>query len=339
MRKRENDHHCVAEILYPELEEYGELAGNLLQENYRAALTTDFYTMKAGEQTFVPDLTFHGYRYIEITGLDEALPAENLKSLVISSIDNTAAYDSSNELVNRLFLNGQNSEASNYITLPTDCPQRNERMGWMGDANVYALAGSYNADTYQFLRQWLNCVRESQGEDGMTSHTSPNYPSYDAETGSVEVGGMSFGITWNSAIVFIPYYLYQQYGDTTIIDENIDAIYKYMENLEKNPLTYGGRCADYRNSAYLTDRFPLRSSFRGNYRRLNAWKCNVYVLSGRSFADGRGHWPDREKQKNIRPCMRQRRRHGIRFTLMKKPEKAVRQMERSFIRRLPMHLR
>ncbi len=67
-----------------------------------------------------------------------------------------------------------------------------------------------------------------------------NYPSYDAETGSVEVGGMSFGITWNSAIVFIPYYLYQQYGDTTIIDENIDAIYKYMENLEKNPLTYGG---------------------------------------------------------------------------------------------------
>ncbi len=229
----------VAEILYPELEEYGELAGNLLQENYRAALTTDFYTMKAGEQTFVPDLTFHGYRYIEITGLDEALPAENLKSLVISSIDNTAAYDSSNELVNRLFLNGQNSEASNYITLPTDCPQRNERMGWMGDANVYALAGSYNADTYQFLRQWLNCVRESQGEDGMTSHTSPNYPSYDAEMGSVEVGGMSFGITWNSAIVFIPYYLYQQYGDTTIIDENIDAIYKYMENLEKNPLTYG----------------------------------------------------------------------------------------------------
>ncbi len=66
----------MAEILYPELEEYGELAGNLLQENYRAALTTDFYTMKAGEQTFVPDLTFHGYRYIEITGLDEALPAE-----------------------------------------------------------------------------------------------------------------------------------------------------------------------------------------------------------------------------------------------------------------------
>ncbi|MDC7287522.1 glycoside hydrolase family 78 protein [Blautia schinkii] len=229
----------VAEILYPDLEEYGELSGNLLQENYRAALTTDFYTMKAGEQTFVPDLTFHGYRYIEITGLEEAIPAENLKSLVLSSIDNTATYDSSNELVNRLFLNGQNSEASNYITLPTDCPQRNERMGWMGDANVYALAGSYNADTYQFLRQWLNCVRQSQGGDGMTSHTSPNYPSYDPETGVVNVGGMSFGITWNSAIVFIPYFLYQQYGDTTIIDENMDAIYKYMENLEANPLTYG----------------------------------------------------------------------------------------------------
>ena len=229
----------VAEILYPDLEEYGELSGNLLQENYRAALSTDFYTMKTGEQTFTPDLTFHGYRYIEITGLDEALPAENLKSLVLSSIDNTATYDSSNELVNRLFLNGQNSEASNYITLPTDCPQRNERMGWMGDANVYALAGSYNADTYQFLRQWLNSVRQSQGEDGMTTHTVPNYPSYDPETGVVNISGMSFGITWNSAIVFIPYFLYEQYGDTTILDENMDAIYKYMENLEANPLTYG----------------------------------------------------------------------------------------------------
>ena len=85
---------------------------------------------------------------------------KNLKSLVLSSIDNTATYDSSNELVNRLFLNGQNSEASNYITLPTDCPQRNERMGWMGDANVYALAGSYNANTYQFLRQWLDTVQK-----------------------------------------------------------------------------------------------------------------------------------------------------------------------------------
>lgn len=228
----------VAEMLYPELDEYGDLAGNLLQENYRAALTTDFYTMKKGEQTYVPDLTFHGYRYIEITGLKQALPAEYVKSLVLSSIDNTAAFDSSNELVNRLFKNGQNSEASNYITLPTDCPQRNERMGWMGDANVYALAGSYNANTYQFLRQWMNCVRQTQGEDGMTGHVSPNYPSFDTETGEVKVGGMSFGITWNSAIVFIPYFLYQQYGDTTIVQENIDAIYSYMENLEGKPLSF-----------------------------------------------------------------------------------------------------
>lgn len=116
-------------------------------------------------------------------------------------------------------------------------------MGWMGDANVYALAGSYNANTYQFLRQWLDTVRASQGEDGMTTHTSPNYPSYDAETGEVNISGMSFGITWNSAIVFIPYFLYEQYGDTSILNENMDAIYKYMENLEANPLTYGAEDA------------------------------------------------------------------------------------------------
>ena len=228
----------VAEILYPELEEYGDLAGNLLQENYRAALNTYFYTMKDGEQTFVPDLTFTGYRYLEIAGLDEALPLENVKSLVLSSLDMTAAYESSNPLVNRLFINGQNSAASNFITLPTDCPQRNERMGWMGDANVYTLAGSYNTNTYQFMRQWLNCVRESQGEDGMTALTSPLYPTYDPASGIVPRYGVSFGITWNSVPVFVPYYLYLQYGDDTIIRENLESIFSYMELLASRPLTY-----------------------------------------------------------------------------------------------------
>ena len=228
----------IAEMLYPDTEEYGELAGNMLVENYRAALNTYFYTMKDGEQTFFPDLCFTGFRYIEIAGLDEALPLENVKSVAISSVDMTATYDSSNELANRLFKNGQNSAASNFITMPTDCPQRNERMGWMGDANAYALAGSYNGDTYGFMRQWLKAVREEQDDAGMTTGTAPSFPPYNPFTGEVYKFGVSFGVLWNSVSIYMAYYLYEQYGDLAIVRENLDSMVKYLDNLQSKPLVY-----------------------------------------------------------------------------------------------------
>ena len=119
-----------AEILYPDLPEYQEqgLVGTMMVENLRAALCTDFFIAGEGDQEFEPHFTFHGYRYIEISGLKKELPAENIKTEVISSVNMTATYDSSNENVNRLFKNVQNSQTSNFLSLPTDCPQRNERL-------------------------------------------------------------------------------------------------------------------------------------------------------------------------------------------------------------------
>jgi len=230
-----------AEVLYPETEEYiaAELDGELMVENYRAALVTDFYTMKDGENIIAPDLTFHGYRYIEITGLDEALPLDNVQMQVLSSLDATGTYESSNDLANQLFKNITNSTTSNYISIPTDCPQRNERMGWTGDAQIFALTGSYISDTYNFMETWMDSVRADSGENGMSAQYSPSLTAYDVTTTDlIEHKGMSFGITWNAVAVTVPYNLYMQTGRTDIIEENKDNIYTYVNTLIAKPFTY-----------------------------------------------------------------------------------------------------
>ena len=244
-----------AEILYPELDEYTEknIDGTLMVENYRAALVTDFYTMKKGENVYTPDLTFHGYRYIEISGLGKELPAEYVQMQVLSSLDAAVTYVSSNELVNQLFKNITNSTTSNYLSIPTDCPQRNERMGWTGDAQVFALTGSYIADTYGFLSEWMDTVRADSGESGMSSQYAPAFRPYDVNgSDSIEHNGQSFGITWNAVAVTVPYNLYMQTGDVSIVEENIDNVIAYVDTLINTPLTYKDSDGNNKEDARLT---------------------------------------------------------------------------------------
>ena len=143
---------------------------------------------------------------------------------VLSSVDATGSYTSSNELANQLYRNITNSTTSNYISIPTDCPQRNERMGWTGDAQIFALSGSYVADTYNFMDQWMNSVRADSGETGMSSQYSPAFVAYEPGAESIEHTGQSFGITWNALAVTVPYNQYIQTGRLEIVEENIDNI-------------------------------------------------------------------------------------------------------------------
>ena len=244
-----------AEILYPELQEYIDqgVNGMLMVENLRSALATDFYTMKDGGQAFCPDLTFHGYRYIEITGLDEPLPAECVGMKVLSSLDATATYESSNEQVNRLYQNIVNSTTGNYLSIPTDCPQRDERMGWTGDAQVYALSATYVADTYPFMRQWMDTVRADCGETGMSSQYCPAFVAYDIDNDdTVSHKGQSFGITWNCLVVTIPYNLYMQTGDKAIVRDNYENICDYVDHLIDTPLKYKNADGDKLEEPRLT---------------------------------------------------------------------------------------
>ncbi|MGM0903514.1 MAG: glycoside hydrolase family 78 protein [Bacillota bacterium] len=233
----------TGEILYPDLPEYQDMNGSsmvgmILTENLRSALSTDTYILKGDSngETYQPRFTFHGYRYLEITGLDEPIPVEDVKGVVLSSITElTGSYETSNPLVNQLFSNITRSQLGNFLSIPTDCPQRDEREGWTGDAQVFARTATYNADLSQFFARYTKTLRDSQNEtNGSYTNTAPNY------------GGTSaLGLAWAAAGVIVPWETYQQYGDTRLIEEHLDSMVDWIEYLREAKLS---------GSDYLTSR-------------------------------------------------------------------------------------
>lgn len=210
----------VAEVLYPDLPDSGENVGMIMQENLRAALNQDNYITKEGDQVIQPRFTFHGYRYLEITGIDEALPLEAVNTQVISSIDElTASYETSNEQVNKLFDNITWSMRSNFLSIPTDTPARNERMGWGGDISVFAETSTYLANVNEFLDRHLLALRDMQEDSGRFTDVAP-------------VGGGFGGILWGSAGLTVAWEAYQQFGDTQLLADHYDAMADYMAFLD-----------------------------------------------------------------------------------------------------------
>lgn len=235
----------TGEMVYPDLPEYRDMNGSsmvgmILTENLRAALSTDTYTLKGDPEgeTYQPRFTFHGYRYLEITGIDEALPLENVKGIVLSSIkDLTGTYETSNADINQLFKNITRSQLGNFLSIPTDTPARDERMGWLGDAQVFARTATFNADVHQFFARFTQTMRDSQAADG----GYPNYaPSYVVNP---QRGGW---LAWAAAGVIVPYETYQQYGDTTLIEEHYESMKRFIDGIHE-----GGKIQGYQ---YLTNR-------------------------------------------------------------------------------------
>ncbi|MEQ8415665.1 MAG: family 78 glycoside hydrolase catalytic domain [Imperialibacter sp.] len=204
-----------AEVKYPSLDEYGNNVGMIMLENIRAALTQDTWILKGGDQTIQPRFTFHGYRFLEITGIEKALPLESVKGMVVSSIQELASsYQTSNDLVNKLWENITWSMRGNFLSIPTDTPARNERMGWSGDINVFSGASTYLADNDLFLRRHLLAMRDIQREDGRFTDVAP-------------VGGGFGGTLWGSAGIIVAWETYQQYGDVELLREHYGAMKRY----------------------------------------------------------------------------------------------------------------
>lgn len=205
-----------AEVRYPDMPEYAGLEGMLMLENIRAAMAQDVYIARGGKETVAPRFTCHGYRFVEITGIDRALPLASVKGTVISSVDSLmSSYETSNSKVNRLWRNIVWSTYGNFLSIPTDCPQRNERMGWMGDISVFSRTATYLADAPQFLRRYLLAVRDLQREDGRFEDIAP-------------IGGGFGGMLWGSAGVTVPWECYVQYGDRALLEEHYPAMKRYV---------------------------------------------------------------------------------------------------------------
>lgn len=210
-----------AEMKYPDLPEYKESVNLIMLENIRAAMAQDIYITKGGSETIQPRFTFHGYRFVEITGIENALPLESVKGLVLSSIQKLSSnYSTSNVKVNKLWENITWSTYGNFLSIPTDCPQRNERLGWSGDISVFSRSATYLSDVAQFLRRHMLAMRDVQREDGRFTDVAP-------------LGGGFGSILWGSAGITVPWELYQQYNDKVLLTEHYDAMKAYVEYLKR----------------------------------------------------------------------------------------------------------
>ena len=197
--------------------------GTLYTTNLRKARCIDTYTLdQDGRVTLEPHFTFHGFQYAEISGIDGPLPLEYVTGVAIqSAIEPAGQFECSEPLLNQLFHNIVWGQKSNYLEIPTDCPQRDERMGWTGDAQFFMPTALFNMDSGAFFTKWLvDLVQDSQLEDGSFADVAPH----------VALGGGS--VAWGDAAMTCTYQLYRYYGDTGIIHAHFPNLVRGMEFLE-----------------------------------------------------------------------------------------------------------
>ncbi|WP_447910203.1 family 78 glycoside hydrolase catalytic domain [Brevundimonas bullata] len=208
--------------------------GHVDQSNLRAARAALVYTLKgdpAGE-TYEPRFTYFGFRYVEVEGFEEAMgrapTADDIEGIAVSSnLTETGHLRIANPVIHGLWRNTLWSQRSNFFGVPTDCPQRDERLGWTGDANVFWDAAAFNMDVAAFTERFTGDVRDAQGPRG-------EFPDY-APAGWQDLGlGASPG--WADGGVILPWTAWQRYGDTAVVDQNWAAMTRYQGFiLEHNP--------------------------------------------------------------------------------------------------------
>jgi alpha-L-rhamnosidase len=201
--------------------------GSLYTENLRTALATDKFALAGkGRETLEPHFTFHGFRYAEITGYPETLKADDLRAIVVGS-DNppTGSFESSDADLNRLYNNIVWSQRGNFLSVPTDCPQRDERLGWMGDAQVFSPTAARNADVAAFFTKWLVDVNDGQSTNGDFADVSPRV--------SRPQPAMP---VWGDAGVIIPWVMFETYGDKAFLANNYPCMARWVDFSEQRAL-------------------------------------------------------------------------------------------------------
>jgi alpha-L-rhamnosidase len=199
--------------------------GTLYVENLRTAKATDRFTLAGkGVEEFTPQFTFHGFRYAELTGLPSAPDKDAVSALVLhTAAPFTAEMKTGSAMINQLWSNIVWGQRSNFVGVPTDCPQRDERLGWMADAQVFWRTASYNMDLAAFSRKFGGDMRGTQAGTAF-------YGIYAPGTWSENTG---YGAGWSDAGVIIPWTSWLQTGDTSVIDENWAGMEKYLDQIEK----------------------------------------------------------------------------------------------------------
>jgi alpha-L-rhamnosidase len=199
--------------------------GELCTELLRNATATDRYTLRGdGVETWEPRFTFHGFRYAEISGWPGRLDPDDVTAVVChSDMERTGWFECSNDRVNRLHDNIVWGMRGNFVDVPTDCPQRDERLGWTGDLQVFAPTASFLYDCAGLLASWLRDLAADQGDDGVVPVVVPNIAKF------LDFGFPSAG--WSDAAVVVPWVLYQRFGDLGVLRDQYPSMRAWVEHI------------------------------------------------------------------------------------------------------------
>ncbi|CAN5223312.1 alpha-L-rhamnosidase [soil metagenome] len=206
--------------------------GTIYTENLRSARQVDTYILKGdGEEVYEPRFTFHGFRYVEVTGYPGELPLGAVTGRVVhSATPSSGSFECSSPMVSRLQENIVWGQRGNFLSIPTDCPQRDERLGWTGDAQVFVRTASFNMDVAAFFGKWMVDVEDAQSPEGAFPDVAPLL------RGSGLIDLRWGAPAWGDAGVIVPWTIYRTYDDTRIVERHYSAMTRWMEYLrEANP--------------------------------------------------------------------------------------------------------
>jgi alpha-L-rhamnosidase len=203
-----------AEVLNPD--------GSLYTTNLRSARATDYYTLKGeGEEVFEPHFTFHGFRYVELSGFPGTPTRETVTGIVVySEMPVTGTFECDDPLINQLQHNIQWGQRGNFVDVPTDCPQRDERLGWTGDAQVFVRTAAYNMGVAPFFTKWVQDLEDAQSPYGQIPSFAPNFRS-----------GSDGGPAWADAFIICPWTIYLTSGDRRMLEEHYPSMRRYVDHL------------------------------------------------------------------------------------------------------------
>lgn len=208
--------------------------GNFYTDNLRAAKVTDYYILKGdGEEVYEPTFTFHGFRFVKIENFPGTPQLDNITGVAIySDMEPTGDFACSEPLINQLQHNIQWGQKGNFLDVPTDCPQRDERLGWTGDAQVFAPTAAFNFNVASFYIKWMKDVAADQGPDGKVNHVVPDV-----------LNGAGGSTAWADAAIIVPWQTYLAYGDKRILEvqyPSMAAWVNYMKNRAGDDLLWIG---------------------------------------------------------------------------------------------------
>lgn len=287
---------------------------------YRANLRIPDAGMRAvyvfsgdGTETYLPRFTYFGYRYAAVSATDD-VAIESIASIPVTSVTKemeTGSFETGDAAVNRFVKNVYWGQLSNYVSIPTDCPQRNERQGWLGDAQIFCEAGSFNADVRSFFRKWMRDMRDTQSPEGGFQGFAP-FPSD---------GYVQNAIGWADAGVIVPYTVWRQYGDASIVDANWNAMERFVGRIAQAkyrtaelPETYNYQYGDWLSltkldsatddpALYAFDRLPNGkrtpkpdAQLYWNYLGGCYWLWDSQMMAQMAEATGRGADADKYRR-------------------------------------------